>query len=84
MPRTQRPLLYLAYVNAGLRVNAVSDSREQFVDACYIPEDPKERKGPLRALVPEAANVVCDPQRRLTCRRRAAGSTSSTTNMTKE
>jgi hypothetical protein len=54
-------------------------------DAYYIPDDPKERIGPVPSeLVHQAEDVIVDRRVSSTCRKRTAGSTSSTTNMTKE
>jgi hypothetical protein len=53
--------VYLAHFNAGLQIYDVSDPRDPFVDAYYIPDDPKERLGPVPSdLVHQAEDVIVD------------------------
>jgi hypothetical protein len=53
--------VYLAYFNAGLQIYDVSDPRDPFIDAYYIPDDPEERLGPVPSeLVHQAEDVIVD------------------------
>ena len=53
--------VYLAHFNAGLQIYDVSDPRDPFVDAYYIPDDPKQRIGPVPSeLVHQAEDVLVD------------------------
>jgi hypothetical protein len=53
--------VYLAYFNAGLQIYDVSDPRDPFIDAYYIPDDPKQRIGPVPSeLVHQAEDVLVD------------------------
>ena len=53
--------MYLAYFNAGLQIYDVSDPRDPFIDAYYIPDDPKQRIGPVPSeLVHQAEEVLVD------------------------
>jgi hypothetical protein len=53
--------VYLAHFNAGLQIYDVSDARDPFVTAYFIPDDPKERRGPLPSkLVHQAEDVIVD------------------------
>src|SRR5262249_33902819 len=50
--------VYLAYLNAGLQIYDVSDPRDPFIDAYYIPDDPKERRGPIPSTLVHLAEDV--------------------------
>ena len=53
--------IYLTYFNAGLQVYDIEDPRDPHVTAYFIPDDPKERRGPLpRDLVHQAEDVLVD------------------------
>jgi hypothetical protein len=55
------PFVYLAYFNAGLQIYDVSDPRDPFIDAYYIPDDPKQRIGPVPSeLAHQAEDVLVD------------------------
>ncbi|MGI6852109.1 LVIVD repeat-containing protein [Mesorhizobium sp. 1B3] len=55
-------LVFLTYFNAGLRVYDISNERKPVEIACFIPADPKERKGPLpkTGLVTQSEDVLVD------------------------
>jgi hypothetical protein len=47
--------------NAGLQIYDVGNPRTPFIDAYYIPDDPKERVGPVPSeLVHQAEDVIVD------------------------
>ena len=55
----QAPLL--AYFNAGLQIYDISDLHDPHIIGFFIPDDPKERRGPIPAkLVHQAEDVLVD------------------------
>lgn len=53
--------IYLTYFNAGLQVYDIEDPRDPYVTAYFIPDDPKDRRGPLPSeLVHQAEDVLVD------------------------
>jgi hypothetical protein len=53
--------VYLAYFNAGLQIYDVSEPHDPFIDAYYIPDDPKQRLGLVPSeLVHQAEDVIVD------------------------
>jgi hypothetical protein len=54
-------LVYLAYFNAGLQIYDISDPRDPHITGYYIPDDPKQRRGPIPSkLVHQAEDVLVD------------------------
>jgi len=54
-------LVYLAYFSAGLQIYDITDPRDPHITGYYIPDDPKERRGPIPAkLVHQAEDVLVD------------------------
>jgi hypothetical protein len=60
-------LIYMTYFNAGLQIFDVRDPRDPHIVGYYIPDDPKERRGPVPStLVHQAQELLvgqtrCDP-----------------------
>jgi hypothetical protein len=53
--------VYIAYFSAGLQIYDVSDPRDPYITGFFIPDDPKERRGPIPAkLVHQAQDVLVD------------------------
>lgn len=53
--------VYLAYFNAGLQIYDISDPHDPHITGYYIPDDPKERRGPIPSkLVHQAQDVLVD------------------------
>lgn len=54
--------VHLTYFNAGLRIYDISDPRNPFERAFFVPADPGERRGPLPAtrLVTQTEDVIVD------------------------
>jgi hypothetical protein len=54
-------LVYMTYFNAGLQVFDISEPRDPFVAAYYIPDDPPQRYGPMpRQFAVQAEDVIVD------------------------
>ena len=54
-------LVYLTYFNAGLQIYDISEPRDPFIAASYIPDDPPVRRGPLPStLVTQVEDVLVD------------------------
>ena len=54
-------MVYLAYFNAGLQIYDITDPRDPHITGYYIPDDPKERRGPIPSkLVHQAEDVLVD------------------------
>jgi hypothetical protein len=54
-------LIYLTYFNAGLQIYDISEPRDPFITAHYIPNDPLTRRGPLPTeLVTQVEDVIVD------------------------
>ena len=54
-------LAYLAYFNAGLQIYDISDPHDPHISGYFIPDDPKERRGPIPSkLVHQAEDVLVD------------------------
>jgi hypothetical protein len=62
-------LVYLTYFNAGLRVYDISQPLHPHEVACYVPEDPVERRGPkpTGALVTQFEDVLVDDRGYIFC-----------------
>jgi hypothetical protein len=53
--------VYLAYFNAGLQIYDISDPHDPHIAGFFIPDDPKERRGPVPSkLVHQAEDVIVD------------------------
>jgi hypothetical protein len=53
--------VYLAYFSAGLQIYDISDPHDPYITGYFIPDDPKERRGPIPAkLVHQAQDVLVD------------------------
>lgn len=53
--------VYLAYFNAGLQIYDISDPHDPHITGYYIPDDPKQRRGPIPSkLVHQAQDVLVD------------------------
>src|SRR5215468_9717001 len=53
--------VYLAYFNAGLQIYDISDPHDPHSTGYFIPDDPKERRGPIPSkLVHQAQDVLVD------------------------
>jgi hypothetical protein len=53
--------VYLAHLSAGLQIYDISDPHDPYITGFFIPDDPKERRGPIPAkLVHQAQDVLVD------------------------
>ena len=53
--------MYIAYFSAGLQIYDVSDPHDPHITGYYIPDDPKERRGPIPSrVVHQAQDVLVD------------------------
>ncbi len=63
-----REHVLLTYFNAGLRLFDLSDPREPHEIGCFVPEDPRERRGPRPAtLVTQFEDVLVDARGVIYC-----------------
>jgi hypothetical protein len=54
-------LIYMTYFNAGLQIFDVRNPRDPHIVGYYIPDDPKERRGPEPStLVHQAQDLLVD------------------------
>ncbi len=54
-------LVYMTYFNAGLQIYDIREPRDPFIAGFYIPDDPKQRFGPLpKQLVTQVEDVIVD------------------------
>jgi hypothetical protein len=54
-------LVYIAHFNAGLQIYDITDPRDPHITGYYIPDDPKQRRGPIPSkLVHQAQDVLVD------------------------
>jgi hypothetical protein len=53
--------VYLAYFNAGLQIYDITDPHDPHITGYFIPDDPKQRRGPIPSkLVHQAQDVLVD------------------------